>query len=392
MRHLRSTRQHITFATVLGAAMALSISTGATAQATTADYHPDPASRTFSSSRGGWSGDTGFTAPLCVPGVTCPAIDTSFIPSGGAGGSGDGFLRNEISGLLSLLTTSTITWQSPTYRYDGVDGVAPQSVTFTMDRRVNATDLLELLGTGATYSVLLDDQDTGTSVTLVDDAPLTNDPAWTAIPADHVAPGQLRMGDHYRTRIVTSLDLPVAAIPGGTIDYDNVRLRAATTHGSTGTARCEHAPAARQVGSATGDALVGGSGRDALAGRGGPDVLMGERGNDCLRGGAGTDVLVGQGGTDRLRGDSGNDILKGGAGRDVLLGARGHDRIVGGPGRDRIRGGAGRDRLVGGAGRDVIKAVDGRRDVIRCGPGIDRVIADRADRVLRSCERVTRRR
>jgi hypothetical protein len=45
---------------------------------------------------------------------------------------------------------------------------------------------------------------------------------------------------------------------------------------------------------------------------------------------------------------------------------------------------------VGGAGADVVRARDAGRDVIACGPGRDRVVADRADRVDRSCERVAR--
>jgi hypothetical protein len=44
----------------------------------------------------------------------------------------------------------------------------------------------------------------------------------------------------------------------------------------------------------------------------------------------------------------------------------------------------------GGAGNDVISARDGSRDVIDCGAGLDRVTADRRDR-LRGCERVSRR-
>jgi hypothetical protein len=39
----------------------------------------------------------------------------------------------------------------------------------------------------------------------------------------------------------------------------------------------------------------------------------------------------------------------------------------------------------------VIRARDGQRDEVTCGSGRDRVIADKRDRVRRSCERVRRR-
>ena len=68
-----------------------------------------------------------------------------------------------------------------------------------------------------------------------------------------------------------------------------------------------------------------------------------------------------------------------------------HDTFIGGPGNDTIIGGPGRDVLIGGPGNDVLSARDGQRDRIRCGPGRDRVIADRFDVVARDCELVSRR-
>ena len=82
--------------------------------------------------------------------------------------------------------------------------------------------------------------------------------------------------------------------------------------------------------------------------------------------------------------------LRGRAGADVLRGTAGPDVISGRGGNDRLYGGKGRDRLDGGAGNDSIYARDGVRDVIRCGPGRDRVSADRTDSVARDCEVVTR--
>jgi hypothetical protein len=45
--------------------------------------------------------------------------------------------------------------------------------------------------------------------------------------------------------------------------------------------------------------------------------------------------------------------------------------------------------LIGNAGDDIVKALDGRRDVVRCGRGRDRATVDRFD-VVRGCELVRR--
>ena len=66
------------------------------------------------------------------------------------------------------------------------------------------------------------------------------------------------------------------------------------------------------------------------------------------------------------------------------------DQICGRRGADEIHPGYGKDYVTAGAGPDVIYARDGYRDVISCGRGRDRVIADRKDKVSRSCERVRR--
>ena len=140
----------------------------------------------------------------------------------------------------------------------------------------------------------------------------------------------------------------------------------------------------------------------------GPDaflVAQGAGGSDRITGGPGTpggDGVFSQGGSGSdvlevpereggiLDGESGNDRITGGRLDDQLDGGRGNDRVNGGSGPDHITGGPGRDRLVGGAGRDLIVSRDSRRDLVRCGPGRDRVTADRRDRVS-GCERVNRR-
>jgi hypothetical protein len=110
------------------------------------------------------------------------------------------------------------------------------------------------------------------------------------------------------------------------------------------------------------------------------------------RGSAGRNVILGGPYGDRLYGGRGNDVLRGRGGGDVLDGGRGRDAVFGDTGADRMTGGPGRDRLVGGRGADRIRARDGQVDLVNCGPGRDRVLADRRDRINRNCEdRVTRR-
>ncbi|MFL5928581.1 MAG: calcium-binding protein [Gaiellaceae bacterium] len=94
--------------------------------------------------------------------------------------------------------------------------------------------------------------------------------------------------------------------------------------------------------------------------------------------------------TDRLSGTPANDVLYGLGGADVLLGQKGNDVLYGGRGNDVLDGGAGADRLFGGPGNDTLRARDGRRDLVDCGPGRDTAVVDRIDRVS-GCELVRRR-
>jgi len=122
---------------------------------------------------------------------------------------------------------------------------------------------------------------------------------------------------------------------------------------------------------------------------------IGGPGNDLLRappgtyatiqGGSGNDVIIGSRKDDLLDGGRGNDRVSGRAGPDDITGGRGTDRLSGGSGRDDISGGRGNDRLSGGSGGDVINSRDSKRDSVSCGPGRDRIKADRRDH-LRGCE------
>jgi Ca2+-binding RTX toxin-like protein len=151
-------------------------------------------------------------------------------------------------------------------------------------------------------------------------------------------------------------------------------------------------PARAQPGCpAAGNVIAGTAGDDSRAGTAARDIIFGLAGADTLTGAGGDDCLYGAEGDDRLDGGSGADRLFGEAGADRLTGGGGDDRLTGGAGDDRLAGGTGTDRFSAGAGADSVSARDRRRETIACGSGRDSVVADRADRVARDCERVSRR-
>jgi Tol biopolymer transport system component len=100
-------------------------------------------------------------------------------------------------------------------------------------------------------------------------------------------------------------------------------------------------------------------------------------------------TLVGTPGHDQLQGTPQPDRICGLAGADKINGGPGNDYLDGGSGNDTITGGPGRDTILGGSGNDLIRARDGERDRIDCGPGHDVAIVDANDSA-RNCEEVER--
>ena len=152
-----------------------------------------------------------------------------------------------------------------------------------------------------------------------------------------------------------------------------------------------------------GTVIRGTSASETLAASAASTRLLGLEGNDRLTGGPGGDCIDGGPGNDRIAGLAGPDTLDGAAGRDTVTGGTGADVLSGGPGADALSGGSGDDRLTdvaksyeaafaaptrvaGGPGADRVDTANGARDSVHCGPGRDRVVADREDR-LAGCER-----
>jgi Ca2+-binding RTX toxin-like protein len=158
--------------------------------------------------------------------------------------------------------------------------------------------------------------------------------------------------------------------------------------------------------------LSGGDGDDVLDGSGAKVVrLAGGRGADRLigasrdakprdgvtfDGGPGADVIVGYGAVSyagrtrpvhvdlrrhgAVQGEAGeHDTIERAR---IVLGGRGGDTLIAGAGSNLFDGGAGSD-LFSHIGRgDIVRARDGRRDVVRCSRHPSRVTVDRIDRVF----------
>jgi Ca2+-binding RTX toxin-like protein len=138
------------------------------------------------------------------------------------------------------------------------------------------------------------------------------------------------------------------------------------------------------------DTLRGTNGNDNLLGRGDNDILFALNGRDNLLGGPGNDWLdthpMGfRRGDKNMVGGSGNDAVIGGRGSDNVLGEEGDDLVADGPEREFAT-----DRLTAGEGNDVVAVVNrpAFKDIVSCGEGFDRVLADRKDVLADDCERV----
>ena len=158
--------------------------------------------------------------------------------------------------------------------------------------------------------------------------------------------------------------------------------------------------AVNKVGTNGPDTLIGTNGSDNLVGLGGNDRLFSLAGKDNLQGGPGKDVVFGgwivgrccessdfSGGDKNLAGGPGNDHVNGGRGSDNITGGRGNDWVFEGaePEVAKI------DNLSAGAGDDAVWVLNWSpvgKDVLSCGSGFDRVLADRTDVIAPDCERV----
>lgn len=150
--------------------------------------------------------------------------------------------------------------------------------------------------------------------------------------------------------------------------------------------------AVNKIGTNGPDTLRGTNGDDNLIGNGGNDEFFSLNGRDYLLGGAGKDCLICA--TRQFRGFAGDKNLVGGPGNDFGLAGKGSDSVVGGESNDLLVDPGDRefskDNFSGGPGNDVIDVVHYRSagDLVVCGSGFDRVVADSNEVVAPDCEKV----
>ena len=146
-------------------------------------------------------------------------------------------------------------------------------------------------------------------------------------------------------------------------------------------------PAQAPAAAGCGSLIQGTAASERLSVSAAANHVLGMDGNDRIFGGAGRDCLDGGPGRDRVSGGGGRDVLIGGTGSDRLLGGAGADRLDDAPSTYAYGAlSAGTNHVWAGGGADAVNVANGRRDVVRCGPGRDRVSADRADKLI-GCER-----
>lgn len=123
--------------------------------------------------------------------------------------------------------------------------------------------------------------------------------------------------------------------------------------------------------------LTGTNGTDNIKGNGGADTIDGKKGADTISGGKGADRLRGGRSNDWIWGDSNYDIALGNQGNDNLFAEDPRQGPKGSLQAAKIKGGRKPDKLLGNQGKDTIRAQNGKRDIIRGGPGRDKAYVDR---------------
>jgi hypothetical protein len=197
----------------------------ASAQAVSNEYAPQDQSRNFNGGPGGWSSASEYGG-LCIPVLTCYVTGGEHETDGGSTGAGDGFVRLELFTIANAVTETNAILRSPSFVYRGAGGDEPKAVKFSMDRRTDVGALLPAIADNATYAVKAVPGG-GPAVTLIDSTPIVGaEDTWTAIDPVNVDPDRLKVGRRYHLEIISTFQPNIEVIGTGTLDYDNVVLRA----------------------------------------------------------------------------------------------------------------------------------------------------------------------
>lgn len=191
-------------------------------------YAPNLEARTFANGPGGWT-SRAQVGGVCVPGINCPIVTNSFQASGGASGGDDGYIRTELGSLAGAAAQSSGTWTSPPFVYRGAAGKAADRLTLSLSRRADVDTFLDAAGNSADWTVeILRGASGGDQASIpIDHQAVVQTSGWVGEDPITVNPDSLAIGQSYRLRIVTRFSNSASVVPGPTVDYDNVVLRAA---------------------------------------------------------------------------------------------------------------------------------------------------------------------
>lgn len=185
-------------------------------------YPTDSAARTLNAGPAGYTSSTS-SEGLCVPVLLCPAITNSHQASGGVDNTG--YIRSEIGSLLGVGATSIATFNSPTFTYRGVGGRPAEQLALKIARRSDVAALLQVTGNSATYSVDLVAADGANSVSAITGEALAGLTDFGERSAS-IDPTSLKLGAKYQIRITSRFESGAQVLPGGSADYDNIRVQA----------------------------------------------------------------------------------------------------------------------------------------------------------------------
>lgn len=191
------------------------------APAATTTWQPQPAAaRSFPADAAGWSaaltyegGGLTCAGILKIDGVTCPAVTTGWHAD-----AGDGHLRTTAATLVGLLSTSVVTWTSPTFTL----GARPDLANFGFELRGGTGSLLTLGRTTVT-ATLADLTDGSHSVVVSPESAVAGSATFNAY-GGALSPALLQPGHRYAVKIALRVATPVGLAVNGAIDVDDVAL------------------------------------------------------------------------------------------------------------------------------------------------------------------------
>jgi hypothetical protein len=156
---------------------------------------------------------------LCLESLTCPSVSNSNV----AAKTGS-YQHTKLGSLTGVGATTVVTWTSGPFTYNGAEGKRSTDVRLVMRRRADTSDLLDVAGNSATYSVKLISARTGNTVAEgvhnAQNSPTTN---WTRTGPAQVA-GSVRKGRSYRIEVKFTYTNGAQVIPGATSDFKKARL------------------------------------------------------------------------------------------------------------------------------------------------------------------------